>query len=190
MQGEQLTAIVLAGGRSSRMGQDKGSLPWGGSDLLQEILAELNLVCSELIVVSNLERKISLPHVRVVGDNYLGCGPLGGIQAGMAAATNQLQFIVACDMPHINSKVVAWMAGLAAGYDVVVPFVDQRYHPLHAIYRRRCLPTIEKMLAAGQLRLSDLYPQVMVRPVSAGELGVFGQPDKLLRNVNTPEDLI
>ena len=184
-----LTGIVLAGGHSIRMGCDKASLPWRGGDLLHAVLGALAPACSRLIVVSNQPRMITLPAVSIVADSYLGCGPLGGIQAGLAASCNDYNFVVACDMPYIDSRAVAFMADVGSGFDVAVPFIDGYFHPLHAMYHRRCLPRVEEMLREGRYRIIDLYPKVNVRLVSAEELAQFSPDCAMLRNLNSPTDL-
>jgi molybdopterin-guanine dinucleotide biosynthesis protein A len=184
-----LTGIVLAGGLSRRMGRDKASLPWGGEDLLHAVLRALAPVCGELIVVSNRPRAIAVADVAVVGDRYEGCGPLGGIHAGLSAAGGEYSFVAACDMPYLKSEAVAFMAAAAAGYDAAVPFIDGYYHPLHAVYSRRCLPIIEEMLAAGRRRIIDFYPAVNLRQINAVELAGFDPALAMLSNLNSPEDL-
>ncbi|MDR3590950.1 MAG: molybdenum cofactor guanylyltransferase [Negativicutes bacterium] len=186
----KLTGIVLAGGRSVRMGCDKASLPWGDSDLLHTVLGALAPVCARLIVVSNLPRVITLPAVDVVADSYPGCGPLGGIQAGLAASGTDYNFVAACDMPYIDSRAVDYMAAAVNGFDAAVPFIDGYFNPLHAIYHRRCLAAIEEMLKQGHLRITDLYPKVRLRLVSAEELGQFRPDCAMLRNLNSPADLV
>jgi len=184
-----LTGIVLAGGNSTRMGCDKASLPWNGSDMLNSVLYALAPACSRLIVVSNLPREIAIPEVTVVGDYYLSCGPLGGIHAGLSASSGDYNFVVACDMPYVNSQAVSFMAAAAAGYDAAVPFIDGHFHPLHAVYHRHCLGVITKMLEQGRYRIADFYPEVKLRLVSAAELSQFEPDCGMLRNLNKPEDL-
>lgn len=185
---QNLTGIVLAGGLSTRMGRDKASLPWGEADLLHTVLACLAAVCAELIVVSNVPRSINLP-ARVIPDQYCGFGPLGGIHAGLAAAGHDYAFIAACDMPCVDSRAVACMAGLAAGYDVAVPQVNGLFHPLHAVYHKRCVTVIEDMLGAGISRISDLFPRVKTRIIGERELQPFSAGCAMLRNLNSPEDI-
>lgn len=186
---QALTGIVLAGGLSTRMGRDKASLPWGGEDLLHTVLRALAPVCGELIVVSNRPRTINIAGVAVVADSFAGCGPLAGMHAGLTAASGEYSFVAACDMPYLKSAAVAWMAAAAAGYDAAVPYIDGYYNPLHAVYSRRCLPAIERMLQAGQCRVLDFYPEIRLRPVSAAELAAFDAKLAMLDNLNSPEDL-
>jgi molybdenum cofactor guanylyltransferase len=184
----QLTGIILAGGLSSRMGCDKASLPWGTSDLLHTVLTALAPVCQNLIVVSNVARTITLAGVSVIADHYRGCGPLGGMHAGLAASLSDYNFVVACDMPYVNSDAVAYLADAAAGYDAAVPYIDGYYHPLHAVYHRRCLGAIERLLVAGNYRIIDFYAEIKLNPVAAAELVRFATDLAMLRNINTPDD--
>jgi molybdopterin-guanine dinucleotide biosynthesis protein A len=184
-----LTGIVLAGGRSTRMGRDKATLPWGDGDLLSTVLAALAPVCARLVVVSNVPRAIALAEVTVVGDRYRGCGPLAGIHAGLLTAGAGYSFVAACDMPCLRGDAVAYMAAAAAGYDAAVPFVDGHFNPLHAVYHHRCLPAIEALLASGRYRVVDFYGQVRLRRVEREELARFDAGLGMLRNVNSPEDL-
>ena len=186
-----LTGIVLAGGQSSRMGRDKAGLPWGDSTLLRTVLDRLAPVCAELIVVSNTPRpELDGLGVRLTADAFLGCGPLGGIHAGLTAASNPYSFVTACDMPFLNTDAVAHIAASAAGgFDAAVPWIDGYYHPLHAVYRVSCLPLIERMLAEGNYRVLDFYPAIRLRRVTEDEIARFDPALATLRNINTPEDL-
>ncbi len=181
--------IVLAGGLSTRMGRDKATLPWGETDLLHTVLAALAPVCGRLVVVSNVPRAIALPGVAVVADRYPGCGPLGGIHAGLLAAGEGYSFVAACDMPHVRGDAAAYMAAAAAGYDAAVPYVGGHYSPLHAVYHYRCLPAVEALLKSGRYRVVDFYPQVRVRRVGAAELARFDAELAMLRGMNRPSDL-
>ncbi|MDR7866431.1 MAG: molybdenum cofactor guanylyltransferase [Sporomusaceae bacterium] len=184
-----LTGIVLAGGQSSRMGRDKACLPWGEGDLLNTVLAALAPVCGRLIVVSNVPRAISLAEVAVVADRYRGCGPLAGIHAGLLASGEGYSFVAACDMPYLRADAVAYMAKAAEGYDAAAPYVDGHFHPLHAVYHHRCLPAVEALLAGGRYRVVDFYDMVSLRRVSKDELASLDPELRMLRNMNSPEDL-
>ncbi len=184
----EMTGIVLAGGRSTRMGRDKATLPWGTSDLLHTVLARLAPVSDQLIVVSNKPRKIAQPGVEVISDRTPGCGPLAGIYAGLSASRLAYSFVAACDMPFLNTGAVAYIRSAAQGYDAAVPLIGGYYNPLHAVYHRNCLPFIERLLAAKNYQVLAFYPAINLRPVSAGELTVFDPGLLTLSNVNTPGD--
>lgn len=184
-----MTGIVLAGGLSRRMGRDKASLPWGTSDLLHAVLERLIPVCSELIVVTNVPRRILLPEVITVADVFEQCGPLAGIHAGMKAAGCEACAVVACDMPFVKPAAVQYLEQAMAGYDAAVPWIDG-YHPLFAVYRQSCLPFIEQMLAAGNLCVMSFYQFISIRQVSAEELRQYDPDLVSIRNLNTPADLL
>ena len=183
-----MNGIVLAGGLSTRMGHDKAALPWGDSDLLNTVLERLSPVCKRLIVVSNLEREIALPGVQVVADYYKLCGPLGGMQAGLAASDADYNFIAACDMPYLNTAAVAYIRQAADGYDAAVPYIDGHYNPLHGVYRQSCLPYIDSLLAEGNYRILNFYSQIKMRHITAEELRQFDPDLMTLSNANTPDD--
>ena len=183
-----MNGIVLAGGLSTRMGHDKAALPWGDSDLLNTVIERLSPVCRKLIVVSNLERKITLPGVQVVADHYKLCGPLGGMQAGLAASDADYNFIAACDMPYLNTAAVAYIRQAAEGYDAAVPYIDGHYNPLHGVYRQTCLPYIDHLLAEQNYRILNFYSQIKMRHITVEELRQFDPDLMTLSNANTPDD--
>lgn len=186
---EGMAGIILAGGLSTRMGRDKATLPWQESDLLNTVLAQLVKVCSELIIVSNVPRKLYLPNVKVIPDKYKQCGPLGGMQAGIAASTYYYNFITACDMPYLSAEAITYIGKAAAGYDAAIPFIDGFFNPLHGVYNHNCLPHIECMLQRGKYRILDFYGRVKLRKISKRELTQFDKDLRTLTNINTPDDL-
>lgn len=188
MSEQGLTGIVLAGGLSSRMGRDKASLPWDETDLLHTVLGTLAPICGEILVVGSIPRQIRISGVRTVVDQYSGCGPLGGIQAGLSAAANELCFVAACDMPFTDQASVIYLADQAADYDAVVAKTDGHYHPLYAVYRKSCLVPIESLLRTGRCRIIDFYPSIRLREVTAEEMTVFSPDLRMFRNLNSPED--
>lgn len=185
----KITGIVLAGGLSTRMGRDKASLSWGNGTLLSTVLEKLQPVCSELIIVSNVPREAAGFMARVVPDKYPQCGPLAGIHAGLLAAQNEYVFVVACDMPYLDTRAVSFIADAACGYDAAIPFIDGYYHPLHGVYKKSCLPVIEEMLIAGNYRVFDFYGEINLRKITKAEITVFDPELRTLYNINSPEDL-
>ena len=135
--------IVLAGGLSTRAGQDKASLPWGETDFLHSILAHMGQVCSERIVVMNREWKPDIPGVKVVSDIIPQCGPLSGIHAGLSASSECHAFVTACDMPFFAPAAVEYLLSLSAGWDAVLPGNRKDMEPMFAVYARNCIPIIE-----------------------------------------------
>ena len=188
-----MTAAILAGGRATRFdGHDKSALVVSGRTILDRQIAELSQVASDLLIVGG-ESRAGVPEgVRHVADQVPGCGPLGGLHAALSAARGAAVLVVACDMPFLSAPLLRHLLTLADGapggdvVDIVVPRTERGYHPLCAVYTRACLEPIARRLADGRLTLVALLDDVRVRVVTAEALAAFGDPDRLLANVNTP----
>lgn len=197
---DKLTVLILAGGQSTRMGQDKMWLVLAGEPLVERIARRMLPLAGEIVISTNRPeafagRLTGLPiAVRTVADRYPGTGPLAGLHAGLAVAHHELVLALATDMPFVDPALVAFLAGLAADHEAVVPLVPSpdastpQPEPLHALYRRSCLPAIEAALAAGRRRAVSFLPQVRVRYVSPDEIRPHDPAFRSFANVNTPEE--
>ena len=194
------TAAILAGGRAARFGgRDKSALVIDGRSILDRQIAELLRVTDDVLVVGAemgsggflfepAHQKSTRPLFRLVPDRTPGCGPLGGLDAALAAARDDVVVIVACDMPFVTWAFLNHLLDLAREADAVVPRTERGYHPLCAAYTRACLPAVARRLADRRLKMTGLLEEVRVRELTAGEIDVFGDPLRLLANVNTPAD--
>ena len=126
--------------------------------------------------------------IRIVLDRLPGCGPLGGLDAALAAARDERVFVVAGDMPFVNARLVSHLLALAENHDIVVPRTERGYHALCAVYTRACRSLVSKRLAEGALAMTGLFSELRVRTVSTEDLARFGNPERLLANINTPAD--
>ena len=188
-----VSGIVLAGGLSRRLGRDKAVEPIGGEPLIARCIGRLSAVADEIIVVVNgIERGEQLPlptTCRVASDVYADSGSLGGIFSGVSAMGDEWGVVVACDMPFLNIALLKHMLSLREGFDAVVPVLDGRPEPTHALYSKACLPHIERRLQAGDLKIARFFDDVSVRYVSQEEVDAH-DPDHLsFFNVNTQSDL-
>lgn len=182
----ELTGLVLAGGRSRRMGRDKASIPWppgSGSTLLEHLLAVLEPLCREVMVVGRPH-----PGGRWVADAPPGEGPLRGLEAGLAAAPTSWSLAVACDLPFLEPRMVERLREHAAG-DAVVPRVGGRPQPLLALYRRTCLEPIRSALDRGERRMEAFWAEVEVRFLEEEALRAADAELLSFRNLNEPADL-
>ncbi len=184
-----LTAVILAGGQSRRLGTDKALLHFQGRTLLAATVERLRPLCQEVIVVTNAPQAHAHPAARLVGDLFPGKGALGGIYSGMATARTAHSLVVACDMPFLNTGLIVHMASLAASYDVVIPRFQGNLEPLHAIYGHVCLPYMKNLLDQNNLKIIDLFPQVRVRYLEETELSRWDPQHLSFLNINTPQDL-
>jgi molybdopterin-guanine dinucleotide biosynthesis protein A len=188
-----ISCIVLAGGKGLRLGRDKVQESVGDRNLLQLVLSKLSSFNNDIIVVTAGEKSLSqlvgYPRFRIVTDTYRGKGALGGIYTGLAASGSLYNLVVACDMPFLNQALLRYMIQLSAGFDLVIPRVGELTEPLHAVYSKRCLAPIERLLNQGELRVSTLFGLVKVRYVEAEEIDWFDPKHLSLFNINTEADL-
>jgi molybdopterin-guanine dinucleotide biosynthesis protein A len=183
-----MTGIVLAGGENRRMGMDKAFLKLDGIPMIEHVLRSLKAVCRDIIIVTNSPQSYEAYEATVVTDAFDMRGPLTGIYSGLLKSTAEYNFVVACDMPFLNAGLMAYMAGLAEGYDIVVPAVNGMFEPLHAVYRKGLVPVIEAQLMRNRQRIQELYGKQRVRYVAEEEIDRFDPARKSFKNLNTPQE--
>lgn len=189
----EASAIVLAGGRSLRLGYNKVLEIVGDKSLLEQVIYCVASLCSKIIVVATEEQVIpqfeDYADIQVVTDIYPGKGPLGGIYTGLKTSTSTCNLVVAADMPFMNRALLDYMLGLVDGVDLVAPRVEGQVEPLHAVYTEGCLSAIEKMIKEGVLGVHKLFSRVNVRYVENDEIERFDPEQRSFFNINTEADL-
>jgi len=186
-----MTAIILAGGKNTRMhGQDKAFLEIKGKAIARILIEKFRPLADDVIVVTNFPQKYANLDVKLVKDEYPGKGPLMGIYSGLKFSSSKYNFIVACDMPFVKPSLIRYFMDCADDYDVVIPKIDGKFHPLFGIYSRECIPVIQEMLKQDVLRISDMFPKVKTCFISRQDLEKFDKGLVSLININTAEDLI
>lgn len=184
-----ITVAIMAGGKSSRMGQDKSFVPFEGQPLIARVQQRVAGLGAELILITNDPASYAHLGLPMVGDVYVDRGPLGGIHTAVLHAAHPHCLVVACDMPWLSPPLLQYMIALRHAADVVVPRWQRFPEPLHAIYAKRCLPAIEAKLQAEQLKITGFFGQVDVRFVERAEIERFDVNGRSFTNVNTPEEL-
>lgn len=187
----RLSGIVLAGGKSRRMGRDKATLPFGGTTLVAWVIRRLGPVCAEVVVVARDATDCPGCGARVVGDRWQGWGPLGGLVTGLQTITAAYAAVIACDLPFVEPMLLLGLAGLArAGWDAVVPSVSEGPQPLCAVYRRNVGQPAETLLRTGGRSLHDLLAAPILRVCHVPEWTLRGWDPALqsFENINTPEE--
>ena len=187
-QGGGWTGVVLAGGRSSRMGRDKAMIEIDGRTLLDRALDVLQPHVDDLLVIGD---PLKHGHVGpfVFPDDVPGIGPLGGISTALHYALHDRVLVLACDMPHVTGQLIARLKnGLTSEMDAFVPVCDGHVEPLVAAYHRRCRPSFEASIAQGKWKVADALEKLNATysQICPGE---DGWPTDLFRNLNTPSDL-
>lgn len=183
-----VSGIILAGGRSVRMGQNKAFLEIDGKRIIDRTASLFNSLFKELILVTNTPEEYAYLGIKTVSDIFPGKGSLGGIYTGLFHSPNEYSFIASCDMPFLRMDLIEFLLSHKEDNDVVVPRPRDGDEPLHAVYSKRCLKPIEAMIRKGDLRIIGFYPEVKVRGVSEEELMPYISNPSPFLNINTPEE--
>ena len=181
-----MTAIILAGGRSSRMGTPKALLPFAGEPLIVHIVRRLQSLFSEIVVVAAPGQPLPPIPARVVHDEDAYQGPVGGIYYGLRAIADDFAFITSCDAPFASTRLIDELVRLRTQHDVVVPQWGGRLQPLFAVYRTTVLPILGAQLRAGELRPVGLFDKVKTRLVHEEEIRRLDPAGDSFINMNTP----
>ncbi len=170
------------------MGQDKAALLIQGEPLLARTARTARAVAAEIVVVGPPERATLAPGIRVIPDRWPDAGPLGGIATALQALAGEAVLVVGCDMPFLNAALLRYLIELGETQEAVVVRLEGQAHPLHAVYRKSCLPVLERQLAAGDLRTQGFLARLQVRYVEPPELDRFDPEHRSAFNANTPEE--
>jgi molybdopterin-guanine dinucleotide biosynthesis protein A len=186
----RVTGVIQAGGKSTRMGgQPKALLELGGRRIIERVLDAVAPVVDDVLIVTNTPALYAFLDVPMVPDAYPDHGSLGGIFSGLAAASGEAAFTVACDMPFLHPPVARLVIGRAGQADIVIPRVGEQLETMHALYAKACLPHIEAKLKAGQFKIVGFFGGVSVVEIPEGDVARLRAPDVVFMNVNTPEEL-
>jgi molybdenum cofactor guanylyltransferase len=186
-----VTGILLAGGKSRRMGEDKRFVSIGEHSLLERSRAVLCELFEQVCVVIAQDSPALLAEIPVVHDLVPDCGSLGGLYTGLRQATTRHIFLAACDMPFLQVRLVRYMVGFKEDADIVIASWESRLHPTHAVYSRRCLPVLEDMMHRHDMKIQNLIgdPSLCVRLIEESELRRIDPAGRSFFNINTPSDL-
>jgi molybdopterin-guanine dinucleotide biosynthesis protein A len=184
----KVSGIVLAGGKSSRMGMEKGLVEFRGKPLVTYAIDALKIVCDEILISSNTDTYDFLGYP-VISDVYPNCGPMGGIYSCLLKSKNQLNFVLSCDMPLINEEIVSALVGDSEGFDVTIPWHEKEYfEPLCAVYERNTIPVFAKFIEAGNFKIPDLLREVNTKKIQTGKGS--GLDAEIFFNVNSKKQLL
>ncbi|WP_110956026.1 molybdopterin-guanine dinucleotide biosynthesis protein B [Anaerosinus massiliensis] len=179
--------IILAGGKSSRMGRDKAFLEWQEKTFIEHILEKAKQAkFHEIVIVTNQPEKFEFLDVEVISDIYSQMGPLSGIHAGLIYNQSQYNLVIPCDMPFIDFSLVKELEQYSKqDYQAIVPMKDGKHQPLMAIYSKDCIKPIEKLLLIDQERkIMKLLERVATKFVA------FNDAEENFFNVNTPKEFL
>jgi len=182
---DDVTGVLLAGGKSRRMGYDKACIEVAGQSLISK---SLDLLCRYFatVLISGDRPDLAQPDIPAIADIYPGSA-LGGLYTGLRAARTDWIFVAPCDMPYPDSQILELLVNHRRGFDAIVPRIPEGYEPVFALYHKNCLKHMEEMLQQGQYRIYDFYQRININYLDWQQM-----PDgweRSLLNINTPEQL-
>lgn len=179
-------AIVLAGGKSSRMGEDKGLVLLNGKRMVEHVVESLLEVSNEVIIIANNPAYSELNY-KVYGDIFKDAGPIGGIYTGLSISGNERNFILSCDIPFVSQRLLKYLANNSGDEEILITKHNEKVEPLCGIYRRNCLNKLEMLLKQNKLKVQEALSLFDVRILDVTCLDFF--TENLFMNINTKEQL-
>jgi len=183
---EEVTGIILAGGKSSRFGSNKALSRIDGDRLIERLCRTVGSVTGRMMLITNTPEDYAFLKLESRKDLVSRCGPIGGIYTALRTAQTPLCLCVACDMPFVRPEFLEYMVERSAGYDVVVPVNDGRVEPLCAVYRETCVPAIEDRIHARRFKIAGFFDEVRVLRLAPEEGGFHD--DDMFFNINDRTD--
>ncbi len=185
--------LLLAGGKSSRMGENKALLKIDGDVNISRVASELKKVSEKVLVITNAFDDYRFLQLPLIADLHKDHGPLGGLHAGMAASATQLQFLTACDMPFVCAAAIKEIIShYDPAFNAVIPEIKGRIQPLFAVYHKSCLPILSDCLMKRELKMSRFLEKLSVKIIKEKDFKLYHEnPERfqhLFFNMNTRED--
>ena len=189
----EISCVILAGGKSIRLGHDKVLERVGNTSLLERVVSRIDSLSKDIIIVTAEKRTfaslVNHPKVKTAHDILPGRGSLGGIYTGLVKSSSHHNLVVAADMPFLNEALLRYMIEVSDGFDFVIPRINNLFEPLHAVYSKNCIAPIETIFKQGKRVIIELFNYVKVRYVEAAEVDKFDPRHLSFFNINTKEDL-
>lgn len=184
----EVTGIILAGGKSSRMGHEKGLQLLGGKPLISYAVQALSGICNRIIISSSSEGYGSFCH-KVVADEIPGIGPMGGIYSALKQSKTENNLVLSCDLPFVSAELLSFILEKAEGYQVAVPWMgNQHYEPLCGFYSLSILDKMNDFIVNGNYKLPDLFDEICINKLILNKEMAFCR-ENLFMNVNSKHDL-
>lgn len=189
---ESIAGVILVGGKSSRFGANKALAEFHGRPLISWVAKIITSVFSSCLLVTNTPEVYEFLKLPMTGDRFPGSGPLAGIHAALAHIKESQAFVVGCDMPLIDPRFIRYQCQLAEkakDWDVILPWLETGPEPLHGLYRKTCLPVIEKCLEQGERKAGAVLEKLKVCRLGQEDILANGGDLRMFANINRPEDM-
>jgi molybdenum cofactor guanylyltransferase len=183
-------AIILSGGKSSRMGTNKALLKLNEKTTIERMVDILKIYFDDIILVTNDKESYQFLGVKMVSDHYPGKGPLAGFHAGLMASDYDVNFITACDMPFISGELATTLVNMIDHHDALVPVINGKMQTLCAVFQKKTVSKIEECIENGRLPIKNLLDHLNVLYVTEKELQVYSNIDmeRVFFNMNHPHE--
>jgi molybdopterin-guanine dinucleotide biosynthesis protein A len=183
-----VTGVILAGGKSRRMGRDKAFLPFGQGFLIERVIEVIQQVTADVVLITNSPEQYQRFGLPMFTDVIPDAGSLGGIYTGLVSSKTPYSLCLACDMPFVKPAFLHFVCDKALEADVVIPRNAEDFQPLCAVYSQACCASIRQRIEAGRLKITGFFDQVRVRVIDGELLARYDPHDVMFFNANTPEE--
>lgn len=185
---EDVSGVILAGGKSRRYGKNKALVEIDGIPLIERVIGVMKSIFSHLLIITNTPHEYAHLDIPMQEDHIKGLGPLGGIYSGLISIPNEYGFFVACDMPSLNRELILHMVDVRENFDVVVPEASSGLETLHALYSKQCLSPINELIDAGEYQVFRFFSKVSVHYVDEPTIRRFDPQLRSFFNINRPQE--
>jgi len=192
---KKMTGVILAGGEGKRLGLDKTEIVIARELLIETIISKLRESFEEIVLITSKNKlkkytsRFSHLNVKIYTDIFDEKGAIAGIHSGLYHSSNYHSFFVGCDMPFLNPSLIDYFKQISDSNDVVVAQCESGFEPLHAVYSKRCMSYLEKLIQSNNLRIYDFYDEVKLRIVKEDEIERHDPQKLCFFNINTEKSL-
>ncbi len=189
MPRDDITAFVMAGGKSSRFGEDKLLFKIDGLPILERVVNILKNIFRNIVLIGDETGKYAYLGLESHPDLINGIGPIAGIYTALTASKTEKNFCIAGDLPFLNPGLIDYMISASSDFDITVPVIEGYFESLHAIYSKKCTEQIKNNINKGSIQIFKFYEGYKVRKIEESEIKKFADPARIFKNINSREDL-
>ena len=184
---EKINGYILAGGKSTRMGEDKGLMELHNKPVIEYVINQLKPAVNNIVIVSNNKEYAKFGY-EVIEDIIRNIGPSAGIHTVLCHSKTERNFVVSCDMPFITTDSIEYLINESEGSQITIPVYKDKYEPMYAVYSKECLAQWEQLIRQGTYKMMDIINHFNVYKINVEDNPVF--PNSIFLNINTKEDLM
>lgn len=185
----QVTGAILAGGKSTRMQYNKAFAKLGETTIIESIITRFMEIFDETIIITNEPEQYGFLSLPLYTDVYKGLGPISGIHSALYNSSQEVTFVLACDMPFVPYELIVYMLDRIEGFDTVVARTNNFFQATSAVYHKDCLPILANCLENDKLKTTLIFRELKARILDEPELMQFGDLSDMFFNINDEKAL-